>query len=381
MSNKQHVIDSAVENQDLPFAVAMQGNAKDVIWSGAAGESMPGTAASTDTMMRIFSMTKAVGSTAAMIMVDRGKLSLDTPVHELLPEFSDLQVLDGFDGDTPILRKPNTVATLRHLATHTSGLTYEFWNADIGKYLAVSGHASVLTGLLDGLNYPLTADPGTRWNYGMGIDWLGRAVEKVDGRRIDQFCTEEIFGPLNMQNTLFELDPAHQSRLATLYARGEDGKFAPFDLAPPANPEVYGMGHALYSTPADYMRFIRSFLGKGQLDGQRILSEAAVEEMLANQTGNIQLGKLTTTAPPVTADFEAFPGTPKTHSAGFMRMEQDVPGMRAAGSQGWAGVCNTHYWFDPKNDVAAVLMTQSLPFVEPAFMQTYEAFERAVYAA
>ena len=93
------------------------------------------------------------------------------------------------------------------------------------------------------------------------------------------------------------------------------------------------------------------------------------------------MGKMTTVVPPVTADVDLFPGTPKTHSLGFMRVEQDVPGMRSAGAQGWAGELNTHYWFDPARDIAGVIMTQTLPFVEPRFMAVYGEFERAVYGA
>ena len=376
----QAVLDAAVAAQDVPFAVAIVADRDGILWSGASGESSRGVAATDKTMMRIFSMTKAIGATAAMMMVDRDRLSLDTPVQEILPEFADLKVLEGFDGDKPILRKPKLPATIRHLATHTSGLAYEVWNPDVGKYLQVTKHPSVLSGTRESLNYPLAFDPGERWDYGPGIDWLGLVVEKLDGRRIDQFCQEEIFAPLKMTDTVFELDEARMSRLATNYGRGEDGRFAPFDLMPPPSPEVYGMGHALYSTPADYMRFVRAMLGAGELEGARVLSRAAMQQMLANQIGHLTIPEMVSLAPPISANVNLFPGTPKTHSIGFLRTEEDVPGMRAAGSQGWAGICNTHYWFDPSNGVGAVLMTQSLPFVEPGLVKTYTAFEKAVYA-
>ena len=136
-----------------------------------------------------------------------------------------------------------------------------------------------------------------------------------------------------------------------------------------------------YSTAGDYMRFMRMFLNRGTLSGQRLLSEAAVDTMLANQIGDLRVRKLVTVAPTITADVELFPDTPKTHSFGFVRTEEDVPGMRSAGSQGWAGLLNTHYWFDPAKDVAATIMTQTLPFVEAPFTQVYGEFERAVYAS
>ena len=380
MSDLNTILRDAVTAGDVPFVVAMSGNSSGVTWSGAAGDRKPGVAATEDTIFRIFSMSKAVGSTAAMILIDRGKLSADTPVEEILPQFADIKILDEFDDDTPRLRTPEIKATVRHLATHTSGFVYEFWNGDIPKYMEATGHPTILSGLKSSLNYPLVFEPGERWDYGIGIDWLGQVVEAVDGRRIDAFCREEILDPLGMSDTNFEVTDNMANRLADIQARGEDGQFANFEIAPPSNPEFYGMGHALYSTAPDYLRFVRMFLNKGQLDGSRILSESGAEKMLANHIGELRVGVLKTVVPEVTADTDFFPGFEKTHSLGFMRMEEDVPEMRAAGSQAWAGVLNTHFWFDAARDVAGLIMTQSLPFVEPRFMQVYERFEKAVYA-
>ena len=357
----------------------MTGNARGTTWSGASGESSPGQAAGLDTIFRIYSMTKAVGATAALILFDRGKLDPDAPVETILPEFADLQVLDGFDGEAPRLRTPATRATVRQLASHSSGLVYEDWHADMRRWMKGSGNPGVVSGLRKGLFCPLVFDPGTRWDYGTGIDWLGQVVEAVDGRRIDRFCQQEIFGPLGMTDTVFEIDGRTAPRLASAKRRGREGQFVDLDMAPPSDPEVYGMGHALYSTAPDYLRFLRMWLNRGSLDGNRILSEAAVDQGLANAIGDLRVGPMISEAPWVSADVDLFPGTPKTHSFGFMRVEQDVPGMRAAGSQGWAGLLNTHFWFDPSREVAGILMTQTLPFVEPPFMRLYQAFERATY--
>jgi CubicO group peptidase (beta-lactamase class C family) len=380
MSKLQVVLDASVQAGDVPFAVAMVGDKNGINWSGGAGERSPGQAASIDTVFRIFSMTKAVGSTAAMILIDRGTLNPDTPVEDILPEFAKIQVLDRFDGDKPILRAPKTKATVRNLATHTSGLEYEFWNSDVAKYLAVTSHPTILSGLKASLFYPMTTDPGTHWGYGIGIDWLGQVVEKIDGRRIDQYCREEIFVPLGMRDTAFEVSASMKPRLAVVSIRGEDGKFGPFELAPPSTPEFYGMGHSLYSTAPDYMSFLRMFLNRGELGGKRLLKESSVEWMLADRLQGLNFRKMVTVTPAITADCDPFPGTRRTHSFGFFRLEEDILGMRSAGSQGWAGVLNTHFWLDPRKDVAAVIMTQSLPFVEPRFADTYAKFERAVYA-
>ncbi len=381
MSVLDDILKAGVASGAAPGLVAMTGNGAGLKWSGTAGERAPGNPMTEDTVFRIFSMTKAIGSTAAMILMDRGKLKPDAPVDSILPDFAKIRVLEGFDGDTPRMRAPKSRATIRQLATHTSGLVYEFWNPDVPRWMQKTGHPSILSGLKASLLYPMVFDPGTRWDYGIGIDWLCQAVEAIDGRRIDKFCQEEIFGPLGMTSTAFECEGALASRLAAVSARGEDGKFAPFELAPPPHPEFYGMGHCLYSSAGDYMRFLRMFLNKGVLDGKRVLSEKGVATMLANHIGNLRMGKMTSVVPPVTADVDLFPGTPKTHSLGFLRVEKDVPGMRSAGSQGWAGVLNTHFWFDPAKNVAATIMTQTLPFVEPPFMDVYGKFERAVYAS
>ncbi len=371
------VLNDAVAAQDVPFVVAMSANADGVTYSGSAGQASEGRAAAEDTVFRIFSATKAVGSLAAMIMIDRGKMSMDTPVADIIPDWNKLQVLEGWDGDSPIMRAPRTTATIRHLATHRSGLEYEFWCPDAAKYLEVTGHPSILSGTKASLHYPLMFDPGERWGYGPSTDWLGQVVEAVDGRRIDQFCHEEIFDPLGMDNTAFEPD-ALTDRLAGVQARGEDGNFVPFELAPPPNPEVYGMGHCLYSTAPDYMKFLRMILNGGELNGNRILSESAFAAMFEDQMEGKFFERMVTIAPPVTADVELPAGT--THSFAAVRSEADVPGRRKAGTQSWAGVCNTHYWVDRASDVAGVIFTQSLPFVEEPYLRTYEAFETAVYA-
>src|SRR5580698_5869714 len=136
MSQLNDVLERSVSAEDAPFIVAQVGDANGIKWSGAAGESAPGQKAAPDTIFRIYSMTKAVGSTAAMILMDRGKLDPDTPVAEILPEFVNKQVLEGFDAEgKPLMRPPRKEATVRHLATHTSGLTYEYWNSELQRYM------------------------------------------------------------------------------------------------------------------------------------------------------------------------------------------------------------------------------------------------------
>jgi methyl acetate hydrolase len=375
----QKVLDDSVAAARVPFAVGMTGRASGVTFAGASGDAAPGMKAAPDTVLKVFSMTKGIGSTAAMILIEHGKMSFDTPVQDVLPEFAELRVLEGWDGDNPKMRAPNVKATARHLATHTSGLEYEFYRGEVAEYLAKTKHPSILAGTKAAMFYPMMTDPGTRWGYGPSVDWLGLMVQKISGQRIDAFLKQNLFEPLGMNDTDVEVRPHMQARLAGVKARDADGKFADFALAPPSNPELYGMGHALYSTTQDYMRFLRMFLNKGTLDGNRVLKASGVALMLENHMGPLKFEKMVTAAPAITADVNPFAGTTKTHSFGFLRNEADIPGRRRAGSQSWAGVLNTHFWFDPTADLAGLIMTQTLPFGEPPFMAAYEAFEKAAY--
>jgi methyl acetate hydrolase len=178
------------------------------------------------------------------------------------------------------------------------------------------------------------------------------------------------------------LDKVLAARLVPVFARSAKGGFVEpqINVDPPAHPEFYGRGHALYSTAADYMRFLRMWLGKGQLDGVQILKPDSATQYLENHIGELRVLPLRTALPAAVEDLILFPSCPKTHSLGFARTEKDMEGMRAAGSQFWGGVLNTHFWFDPTNDVAGILMTQLLPFLDDEVMFRYADFERAVYA-
>jgi methyl acetate hydrolase len=342
---------------------------------GAEGDAM-----ALDTVFRLFSMTKAVASVAALRLIEEGLLGLDQPVGDILPDFDAVQVLAGFDGDAPILRAPASRATVRQLMTHTAGPVYEMWNANQKKFLKVSGLPRMASGARDAfLAYPLAFDPGTAFGYGVSTDWLGLVVEEVSGERIDAVLRREIFAPLGMDATGVECSPDMGARLAGAYIHGPDG-FKAADITPPDQPEVYCMGQALYGSAGDYLRFLQMLMGGGALDGARVLSEDGAARMLAAETPGIEIGGFGSVMPGGSASVDFFPGLAKSHSLGFLRVDEDVPGMRRAGSCGWAGLMNTHCWVDPASGIAAVLMLQHLPFMDPAAQATYDAFERAVYA-
>ena len=377
------VLQAAVDAGDVPCVVAMAAGASGPIYEGAAGPRAVGESdpVTPDTMFRIASMTKMVATVAALQQVERGNLDLDTPVDEYLPQFADLQVLEGFDGDTPRLRAPTTRATVRHLITHTSGLAYWFWNADIVRWEEATGTPNVLTGSTEIFTAPLVADPGTRYEYGINTDWLGRVVEAASGQSLDDYFAEHILGPLGMTSTTFLMSDEQRANSVPVHLRGEDGAWQPApDVDWSQEPEWWAGGHGLYATPRDYLKFQRMLLAGGALDGARLLDAATVAAAFTNQIGELDFPPAIATADPdTTADFNAGPGF--KWGLGLLLNSEQQPGMRAVGSGAWAGLMNTHFWVDRASGVTGAIYTQALPFVEPRVFQVYVDFERALYTS
>src|SRR5262249_34232216 len=160
---------------------------------------------------------KMITTTSALQLAEQGKLDLDAPVAEYRPEFRDLKVLDGFDGDTPILREPASQATVRQLITHTSGLAYWFWNADIVRWEAKTGTPNALAGQEVIFTAPLIADPGTKVEYGINTDWLGRVIEGITGVTLDVYFKENVFEPLGMNETAYAPTSAQRANAAPIH--------------------------------------------------------------------------------------------------------------------------------------------------------------------
>ena len=376
------VLHSAVERGDVPLVVAMAADENGVIYEGAAGERSPGSGepVSPDTTFRIASMTKMVATVAALQQVERSNLDLDEPVETYLPEFGELQVLEGLDGDTPRLRPPASKATVRQLVTHTSGLAYWFFNEDIVRWEQATGTANVLSGKMEIFSAPLVADPGERFEYGINTDWLGRVVEAASGQSLDAYMAEHIIGPLGMDSTAFLLSDEQRAVTVPIHVRAEDGTWQATDVDWSQEPEWWAGGHGLYSTPRDYLRFQRMLLGGGTLEGVKILERATVEDAFRNQIGALDFPPAISTADPAaTADFNGGPGL--KWGLGLLLNTEQQPGMRAAGSGAWAGLFNTHFWVDPSTGVTGAIYAQSLPFVEPRVFAVYTDFEAALYAS
>lgn len=383
MSRMDDVLRTSAASGKVPGVVAAAANKEGIFHQGAFGKRDLSAEAemTVDTVFRIFSMTKAVATTASVQLIERGALSLDTPVEAVLPQWKDMVVLEGFDGDEPRTRAPRTKATIRHLATHTAGLAYEVWSPETAQYIEKMGTPSILTGDRDALFYPLLFDPGSRWEYGINIDWLGMVVEAVSGKSLRAFCKENIFEPLGMNETDFHATDEQRSRMARIHQRGADGALTPIDLELPAQPQMYCGGHGLYSTAHDYLQFLQALLKDGAHNGARILEPQTIAMMTQNHIGDLNVGMLHSIAPALSNDAEFFPGMPKKHNLGFVINLGQEEGMRHSGSHCWAGLANTYFWWDPSAHIVGVILYQILPFVDVEAIALFRDYEKAIYGS
>ena len=320
-----------------------------------------------DTIYRIYSMTKPITTVAALMLYEEGCFQLDDPVAKFIPAFADTRVFAGGDADSfttePLVRP----VTVHDLMIHTSGLTYGFqhehavdalyrkrqveFNANIGPLAGVVEAAAA---------QPLVFQPGTRWNYSVSTDVLGRLVEIWSGVPLDTFFDERILRPLDMRDTGFHVPEGQGDRLASSYIQADDGGLALVDPAGESRflePAVtLSGGGGLVSTAADYLRFVRMLRGHGTLEGARILGRKSVELMTTNHLP----GDLADMGRPRFAEMP-FAGI------GFglgVSVLLDPAKARILGSPGeyaWGGMASTAFWADPAEDMIVLLLTQLMP--------------------
>jgi CubicO group peptidase (beta-lactamase class C family) len=330
---------------------------------------------------RLASMTKALASVAALQLVEQGRVGLDDAVASVLPEWEQLQVLDGFEGDQPRLRPPAEPATIRQLLTHTAGHGYFFLNADLGRYHELTGVPTVLTGLRSSLGTPLLTDPGTRWEYGINTDWLGIVVEAVSGQRLDEYLGEHLFGPLGMTATSFSPTPEQRAAMMPVHVRTPDGGLIVTEIDLAGEPEWMAGGHGAASTVEDYGRFISMLLRGGTApDGGRVLGQEMVELAFSDQLGDLPYPEVIETAAPELCNPIVNLPVKQTWGLGFHLTLEDLPGMRRAGTGDWAGIFNCYYWVDRASGVGGAFLTQVLPFFDQRCVETAVGVELAAYA-
>jgi CubicO group peptidase (beta-lactamase class C family) len=323
-----------------------------------------------DTIWRIYSMTKPITSVAALMLWEEGRFELKDPVSKFLPEFADARVWRSGSATSPVLEPMTEQMEMWHLMTHTSGLTYGFLYAHPVDELYRRGGFEWGVPQDDDLDticsrlaqLPLLFQPGTEWNYSMSIDVLGRVLEVLDGRSLDEILRARIFEPLGMNDTGFSVPEESADRLAMLYGAHPTTRLATrleaagaAALRPPA---AHLGGGGLVSTMADYLRFADMLRREGELDGVRLLSPRTVRYAASNHL-------------PENLDLTAF-GRPLFSETTFDGVGFGLMGSvtidpiaakvpASLGDFGWGGAASTSFWVDPIEDITCVFMTQLLP--------------------
>ncbi len=350
----------------------MVATADEVIYARATGlaDVANDTPMHLESIFRIASMTKAVTSAAAMQLVDANVLSLDSPIADYLDDFEPRPILLAIDDGEPSYSASTYVPTLRQLLTHTSGFAYGVWNETLFSITDMSAYTPTSF-----QSEPMMFAPGTRWHYSTSTDWVGLIVERASDMSLDAYFRQRITEPLGMTDTDYDLRPEQQSRVVTRHQRGPDEQLTEFANDPFQAATFYSGGAGLYSTAADYIRFMQAFLR----DGGTVLSPEAVRAMGRNQIGNLEVGPMESAVPTFSNDFDIYPDSTAKFGLGFLINVDDIPGRRRAGSLTWGGLYNTYFWIDPESGICGVLLTQILPFFDAAVVGLLAEFETAVY--
>jgi CubicO group peptidase (beta-lactamase class C family) len=371
-------LSAAVARGDVPGLVVIAATKDRILYQRAFGRAETGRARpmTTDAIFRIASMTKAVTSVATMQLYEQGRFALDDPAEKYLPELAGLMIFESFDASTGAyaVRPATKKVTIRHLFAHTSGLGYWFTSPIVRDFKPRDGEKYAAG--------PLLFEPGTDWMYGTGVDWLGRLVERLSGRNLEEYFRERIFAPLGMADTFYNVPDDRQGRLVTVHRRpGGRGDAALIEQ--PNQPQrpatVFNGGGGLSSTAGDYIRFERMILNGGALDGARIISAETVGLMSRNQIGEIGVPAVKTAQPDASMDFSFVDDRNDRFGLGFLITTRHVDGKRSAGSLSWAGINNTYFWIDPARGIAGVILMQLLPFADTKALAIYDTFERGVY--
>lgn len=330
-------------------------------------------AMSKDSILRFYSMTKAITTAAALMLYDDGKLDLQAPVHKYLPELEGIEVAIG-EGEVRPAKQPMTVADLMR---HTSGLTYG-WGDGIRDRLIKKHDPTnrdiTLAEMPARLKHiPLAFDPGARWQYGISTDVLGRVVEVASGSTLDEFLLQRLFEPLGMHDTGFWVSHLKASRLVACYAPTKYGfEKIPEEeetdkyLTPPA---FKSGGGGLVSTARDYLRFLMMIERGGKMDGRRYLKPETVNLMTSNQTpaeaGWVRFGE------------EERDGTGFGFGFSVVEKKSDWDSAARVGEYGWGGAASTHYWVSPKDELIVITLEQ----VRPYRKLTEEGVKHLIYDA
>ena len=376
--NDDSTFAAAVADADLPGAIGLILDADGIRYARAFGlaDVASGAPMRLETPVQIASMTKAIVAVGAMQLVEQGRMDLDAPIAGLLPELAAPQVLTGFaDDGAPQLRPATRPITLRHLLTHTAGFSYSFTRTETLRWFEHAGMPPM--GARDGIKMPLLFEPGEAWEYGVGIDWAGQAIEAVTGGTLGDYLAEHVLAPVGLLDTAFHRAPPPGA--AAVHVRTPDGEWAVQPVWLNAGDFDMG-GGGLTSTAPDYGRFLRMVLNDGGLDGARILAPETLAEMRRNQVGTLRAGYMGSALPELAPPFDWFPDQHTGWGLSWLLNPEPTAEGRSPGSLAWAGIFNSFYWIDPAANVAGLFVAQVSPFGHPGALSAYAALERMAYA-
>ncbi|EAR02487.1 serine hydrolase domain-containing protein [Maribacter sp. HTCC2170] len=378
-----NMLNKAVSNSDLPGIVALVARNGKIVFHNSYGmaDNASKTKMEKDAIFRIASQTKAITSTAVMILWEEGKFRLDDPISKYVPEFGEAQILDTFsEQDSTYTTKPaEDQITIRDLITHTSGIGYGVIDGDarFKKIYAKAGitdlftteNISIAESVKKLAKLPLHHNPGEKFTYSEGLDVLGYFIEVVSGMPFDKFLKTKIFDPLEMKDTCFYLPKNKHDRLVSVQQKVE-GKWKKYpitfydtDYPKTGAMRFFSGGAGLSSTAKDYATFLQMYLNNGEFNGKRILSRTTVQSIMGNQIGDI------------------WAGGNKHYGLAFAvvtKVGQAAGGEGSKGTFDWGGYFNTQYFADPKEKIIGVLMKQTQGRVDD---QTAWKFRQMVGAA
>lgn len=335
----------------------------------------------TDTLFYIASMTKAVTAVAFLQLVEQGLVSLDQRVADILPDHDVPLVLDGYEANgRPMLRPARSLPTLEQAFTHTAGYSGGTWNPDIKRYQAEFGIPGAVSGQRKAFELPLAFDPGTRWEYGMGMDVIGQVIEAVSGQSLEAYMVEHIFDPLGMPDTRYSLSLEQFDHMARMFARQDDGSLVEQPFKAMTFPDFFPGGGGLASTIVDFSRFVRLLLGDGSLDGARILEPDTMAMLGADAIGGLGVPPVRSFDPAVSYDIDLLHGATGDWGLSFLVNRAPLPTGRQPGALCWAGLRNTFFWADRAAGVGGVMLCQTAPFMDPRVTNFFSQFEAGAYA-
>ena len=326
-------------------------------------------------IFRMASMTKPITAYLTLSALDEYRIHLHDKVSKYLPDIDNLKIAYK-DGHIIKYQDNNIPITFHHLLNCTSGHAYEQHDPIISELISKKVIAPMKDGNDAFMDAPLVFKPGSRWGYGISYGWLGKAIETITGNSLNQNLKKYLGNPLNLENTSFNPDALSKAKLAPVYFRDTDGTYSDIGskISLGYNPFHYG-GGGMTSTLSDYLKILQFFLKNIESVG----AQNTISPMFKNQIGKLNIAPLKSYNRSLALDYEIHPNVKKSWGYGVLINDQPLEQGRSAGSGSWAGVLNTYFWIDHKNDLAGVFLTQVLPCYSRQLLEAFKSFEELSY--